>query len=69
MKNKKMLKTGLIGMALSMICCFTPLLVVLFAATGLSAWLAWADYVLWPAFAIFAVLTAVAYSRRRDVPS
>jgi len=67
MKDKKLLKTGLIGMAVTLVCCFTPLLVVLFAATGVSAWLAWADYVLWPIFAGFAVLTGIAYFQHRRV--
>jgi mercuric ion transport protein len=66
MENKKLFSTGLIGMGVSLICCFTPLLVVTFGALGVSAWLAWADYVLWSAFVLFAVMAAVAYSRRRN---
>jgi len=66
MENKKLLRTGLIGMGVSLICCFTPLLVVAFGALGVSAWLAWADYVLWSAFVLFAVLAAVAYSRGKS---
>lgn len=65
MEDKKLLSTGLIGMGVTLVCCFTPLLVVLFAAAGVSAWLAWADYVLWPVLAGFTGLTAVAYLRRK----
>jgi mercuric ion transport protein len=68
MNNDKMLKTGLIGTGVAIICCFTPLLVVLFAAAGVTAWLAWADYVLWPALAGFVLLTAVAFARRNKSP-
>lgn len=40
------------------ICCFTPALVLLLGAVGLSAWLAWLDYVLLPILVLFLAITA-----------
>ena len=42
-------------------CCFTPLLVVLLGAVGLSTWLGWLDYVLFPALALFIGITIYAF--------
>ena len=46
------------------LCCFTPILVVLAGAVGLSAVLGWLDYVLLPALAFFIGLTVYALYRR-----
>ena len=58
--NKKRMKTGIIGTVVAALCCFTPVLVILFGAIGLSAWLGWIDYVLFPA--LFASLGLVAHA-------
>ena len=58
--NKKQMKTGIIGTVVAAVCCFTPALVILFGAIGLSAWLGWIDYVLFPA--LFASLGLVAHA-------
>lgn len=58
--NKRFLVIGVIGTAVTAICCFTPALVVLLGAVGLTAWLAWLDYVLIPALALFMGLTVFA---------
>ena len=65
MKDRTLLRTGVVGSAVAMICCFTPLLVVLLGVVGLSAWLGWLDYVLFPALALFVALTVVALLRLR----
>ncbi len=65
MKEKSLLRTGLVGSAVAALCCFTPILVVLLGTVGLSAWLGWLDYVLFPALAGFLGLTAYALVRRR----
>ena len=65
MKNRNLLWTGIVGFVISMVCCFTPLLVVLFGAVGLSVWLGWVDIVLFPAMAGFMALTVYAYARQR----
>lgn len=58
MKDKTILKTGIIGTVIAVICCFTPFLVVVLGAVGLSAWLGWLDYVLLPALAICVIILA-----------
>ncbi|NQU57026.1 MAG: mercury resistance system transport protein MerF [Rhodospirillales bacterium] len=57
MKDRTLVKTGLIGSAFAAICCFTPFLVILLGAIGLSSWLGWLDYVLVPSLAMFVVIT------------
>lgn len=65
MTDKKLFSTGIIGSAIAAICCFTPALVIVLGAAGLSAWLAWLDYVLLPALALFLGLAAFAAIRVR----
>ena len=59
-----MLKTGIIGTVVAAICCFTPLLVILFGAVGLGAAVGYLDVVLIPALVIFVGITLVAIVRR-----
>jgi mercuric ion transport protein len=63
MSDKGLLCTGAAGSVIAAICCFTPALVVLLGAVGLSAWLAWLDYVLFPALVLFLGLTGFALMR------
>lgn len=63
MNDWKLLKTGIVGTVVAAVCCFTPALVILLGVAGLSAWLAWVDYILWPALIFFAGLTLFAYIR------
>lgn len=55
----------MIGTAVAALCCFTPILIVLLGAVGLSAVLGWIDYVLLPALAFFIGLTVYAVWRRQ----
>jgi len=64
MSERRLLGVGLGGSALAAVCCFTPALVLLLGALGLSAWLAWLDFVLLPALVLFLGLTAYALVRR-----
>lgn len=64
MKNRKLLTTGIFGTGILAICCFTPALVILLGAVGLSAWLTWLDYVLLPLLVLFVGLTIYALVRR-----
>lgn len=66
-KNDRLLKYGLIGTVLVALCCFTPVLVVLFGAVGLSALLGWLDLVLLPALALFIGITIYALWRRQRI--
>ncbi len=63
--DRKLLTTGIIGTSIAALCCFTPVLVVLFGAVGLSAVLGWIDYILIPALMIFVALTGYAVWRRQ----
>lgn len=60
MNDRTMLKTGVIGSVIAAICCFTPILVVLAAGVGLSAFVGWLDYALFPALFSFLGVTAYA---------
>lgn len=65
MTDDKLLTTGISGSGIAAVCCFTPALVILLGAVGLSAWLAWIDYVLFPILALFLGITVYAWMRRR----
>ncbi len=65
-KNSTLLKAGLIGAIISALCCFTPILVVVLGAVGLSSILGWVDYVLLPALVYFVLLLAYALFRRKS---
>ena len=60
----KLLLTGVIGAVVAALCCFTPVLVVLFGAVGLSAVVGYLDYVLLPALAVFVGITIYALWRK-----
>ncbi len=49
----KVFAVGAVGALITALCCFTPLLVWLLPAIGLSAWLAGLDAVLFPLLAAF----------------
>jgi mercuric ion transport protein len=65
MDNRTLFKTGIAGSVIAALCCGTPILVFLLGALGLSAWAGWLDYVLLPAFVVFAGLAIYAVRRRR----
>jgi len=65
MKHKKLFTTGILGTGVMAICCFTPALVILLGAVGLSAWLSWLDYLLLPLLIFFIGLTIYALLRQR----
>lgn len=56
--DHKLLCTAVGGSALVALCCFTPVLVVLFGAIGLSWAVGYLDYVLLPALVFLLGLTA-----------
>jgi mercuric ion transport protein len=64
MANSGMLKTGIIGTIIAGLCCFTPILVILFSALGISAAVSYLDLILLPALAAFLGLTFYAWKRR-----
>lgn len=64
MKDVTLLKVGITGTVIAAICCFTPALVVLLGAIGLSSLTGSLDIVLLPALAIFLVMTGYALWKR-----
>lgn len=66
MSDNKLLAIGIVGTVVAALCCFTPLLVVLVTAVGLSALVGILDFVLFPALGAFVVLTLYALARRRE---
>lgn len=58
---KRRFYAALVGTVVVAICCFTPVLVILFAAVGLSALTPYLDYVLFPALGVLIVLTVLSY--------
>ena len=66
MEIRTLLRTGIAGSAVAAVCCITPVPVILLGAVGLSAWVGWLDYVLFPALAIFIIITIYAWQRRRQ---
>lgn len=59
-KQSSLFKFGIIGTVIAALCCFTPLLVVLFGLLGLSAFVGYLDIVLIPTLIIFIAITAYA---------
>jgi mercuric ion transport protein len=64
MKKSKLLWVGLTGSAVAALCCFTPILVVLLGAVGLSGIVGYLDYVLLPSLAIFIIITVYALFKK-----
>jgi len=67
--DTSLLKVGVIGTAIAALCCFTPVLVVLFGVVGLSAVVGYLDVVLLPALGLFILITLYALWRRRTQPA
>jgi mercuric ion transport protein len=65
MDDRKLLGIGILGALVGALCCFTPLLVALLAAVGLSAATGYLDLVVLPAMAAFVAITVYALVRRR----
>jgi mercuric ion transport protein len=64
--NKSLLKTGVIGSVIAALCCFTPILVILFGVLGLSALVGYLDYVLFPLLGVFLIVIVVALVTNRE---
>ncbi len=63
MRTGTLLGVGVLGTIITALCCFTPVLVILLGAVGLSAVLGYLDHVLLPALGVFIVITAYALWR------
>lgn len=62
--DRTLLGWGIGGAVVAAICCFTPALVVLLGAVGLSALVGVLDYVLLPALAGFVALIIYALAKK-----
>ena len=69
MDVSKLLTIGIIGTVVTALCCFTPVLVILLGAVGLSAWVSGLDAVLLPALLIFVLITVYALWKRQKTQS
>jgi mercuric ion transport protein len=65
MKQPGLLATGIIGTIAAVLCCTTPVLVVLFSAIGLSALTGYIDYAVFAAVLIFIGIVIYALVRRK----
>jgi mercuric ion transport protein len=66
MLGKNLLRFGITGTVVTALCCFTPVLVVLFSALGISALTGMLDLVLLPALAIFVGITGFALWKQKE---
>jgi mercuric ion transport protein len=66
MDDKKVLWTGAIGAVIAAISCATPMLVIVLGAVGLTASVAYLDYVLLPALAVCLALVGYGFYMRRQ---
>lgn len=64
---KKRFYAALAGTIAVALCCFTPVLVILFAAVGLSSFTPYLDYVLFPALAALLILTVYSYREWKKI--
>jgi len=48
MEDRKLFRRGMVGTSVAAVCCFTPVLVIAFGFAGLSAFVGWLDYGLFP---------------------
>lgn len=68
-KKNGLLATGIIGTVVTLVCCFTPILVILLGAAGLGAFTGYLDFILLPVLAVFAGLTLYAFAKQRKSDS
>ncbi|MDX8383663.1 MAG: mercury resistance system transport protein MerF [Ghiorsea sp.] len=64
MKKSTLLKSGIIGAGIAALCCFTPILVIIFGVVGMAAWVGYLDYILMPVLLFFLLLTIFAVKKK-----
>lgn len=65
MSADRLLSIGIVGTVLAALCCFTPILVIIFGALGLSSWIGGLDAGLLPALLMFILITVYALWKRQ----
>jgi len=63
------LEIGTVGAIITAVCCFTPVLVIIFSALGLAVITAWLDIILLPLLAVFFILIGWSLWRRQQIQS
>ena len=66
MNYDKLLRYGLIGTVVAALGCLTPILVLLLGAVGLSGFVGWLDYVLFPVLGLCIAIAIYAFWKRRS---
>lgn len=61
--SKKFFYTAVTGAILVAICCFTPILVIILATVGLSAFTPYLDYILYPALVLLILIAWLSYKK------
>ncbi|WP_298788847.1 mercury resistance system transport protein MerF [uncultured Marinococcus sp.] len=69
MRKNKWLIGSLTGFFLTLLCCATPLLVILLGILGLGVWVGYLDYVLIPLLIVFLILAFVLNKKRKNTLS
>jgi hypothetical protein len=64
-RKNGLLTTGIIGTVVTLVCCFTPVLLILLGVAGLGAFTGYLDFILLPVLAVFVGLTVYAYAKQR----
>lgn len=62
-KHKKTFVAGIVGTLIVLLCCATPILVILLGAVGLGAMTGYLDYILIPVLVVFLGLIYYSYSK------
>lgn len=65
-QHRQLLWTGVIGSGLVVLCCVSPILVVVLGLVGLGAITGYLDFVLLPALALFLGLAVYAGTRQQQ---
>jgi mercuric ion transport protein len=61
----KLIKTGIIGSIITLLCCFTPILVWILSAIGLVSLVVYLDMVLFPLLGIFLILIIIGFIKNK----
>ncbi|MFQ5597994.1 MAG: mercury resistance system transport protein MerF [Nitrospiria bacterium] len=62
----KLLSTGIVGVIVTGLCCFTPVLVTLLGAVGMGAVTGYLDLILLPLLVFFIGMTLFAFAKRKN---
>ncbi|MFC0525456.1 mercury resistance system transport protein MerF [Pontibacillus salicampi] len=66
MKRNNWFVGSIVGFIIILLCCTTPLLVIMLGVFGLGAWTGYLDYILFPMLIIFLILAVVTYKKKNQ---